>query len=95
MHHMPMGMASPDQVERERFERELQRIINTGAQAGVILRVLGSIAFQLHCPKYGYLHAEMGRTYSDIDLGSYGRDAKPVREMMVNSAIGNVRKSSS
>lgn len=82
MPQIPMGMASQDQAERERFERELQRILKAGVKAGVTLRVLGSIAFQLHCPKYGYLQAEMGRTYTDIDLGSYSRDSKPAREMM-------------
>ena len=82
MPHIPMGMASQDQVERERIESELQRIIKAGVKAGVTLRALGSIAFQLHCPKYGYLQAEMGSICTEIDLGSYSRYSKTAREMM-------------
>lgn len=83
MPQMQMGMASQDQVERERFEKELQRIIKAGETSRIILRVLGSIGFQLHCPKYGYLQADTGRVYTDIDLASYSRYAKTLRELMV------------
>jgi len=36
-----------------------------------LLRIMGSLAFRLHCPKYGYLSEQMNRKLTDIDLASY------------------------
>lgn len=76
------GMGQQDRAERERFENEVRRIVEAGNAAGVTLRLLGSLAFQFHCPQYGYLQAQMGRAYTDIDFAGYGRDAKNVRALM-------------
>ncbi len=77
-----IGMAPQDRQERQRYEEELQRILQASREAGVTLRVLGSLAFQLHCPKYGFLQEKMGRAYTDIDFGGYRRQANQVRAMM-------------
>jgi hypothetical protein len=74
-----IGMVEQDRSERDKFENELKRILKASDDAGVILRVIGSLAFQLHCPKFGYLQAAMGRAYTDIDFAAvanqkYGLD---------------------
>ncbi len=66
-----IGMGAQDRAEREKFETELQRILKASEEGGVTLRVIGSLAFQMHCPKYGYLQAALGRAYTDIDLAGY------------------------
>ncbi|MEW6567289.1 MAG: hypothetical protein AB1449_03810 [Chloroflexota bacterium] len=76
------GMRSQDRAERERFESEVRRIVEAGDRAGVTLRILGSLAFQTHCPKFGYLQAEMGRAYTDLDFAGYSREARPVRSLL-------------
>ncbi len=78
----PIGMGEQDEAERQKFENELKRIQNASAQAGIVLRVIGSLAFQMHCPKYGYLQAAMGRAYTDIDFAGYRSQAKEVRVLM-------------
>ena len=78
----PIGMAEQSRAEREKFENELKRIIKASEEAGVMLRVIGSLAFQLHCPKFGYLQQAMGRAYTDIDFAGYGRQSRVVQEMM-------------
>jgi hypothetical protein len=77
-----IGMGAQDSAERERFESEVKRIIEAGNQAGVLLRVLGSLAFHMHCPRVGYLQAEMGRAYTDIDLAAYSQQAKEIRALL-------------
>ena len=77
-----VGMGEQDRAERERFENELERILSASEQNNVTLRVIGSLAFQMHCPKYGYLQAAMGRAYTDIDFAGYRKQAKAVNEMM-------------
>jgi hypothetical protein len=77
-----IGMGDQDQKEREKFENELKHILTASSEAGIVLRVIGSLAFQLHCPKYGHLQAKLGRAYTDIDFASYSRHAKDIRELM-------------
>lgn len=77
-----VGMGQQDRAERERFENEVRRIVEAGTAAGVTLRLLGSLAFQFHCPAQGSLQEKMGRAYTDIDFAGYGREAKNVRALM-------------
>ena len=78
-----IGMGSQGPEERAKFEGEVRRIIDAGNQAGITLRLLGSLAFQTHCPRFGHLQAQLGRAYTDIDLASYGSQAKAVSGLMV------------
>ena len=84
MSNSSIGMGAQDKAEREKFENELKRILYASDENGVTLRVIGSLAFQMHCPKYGYLQAAMGRAYTDIDFAGYRKEASPVKELMKN-----------
>ena len=77
-----IGMGEQNQSERDKFENELKRILKTGGESGIILRVIGSLAFKIHCQKFGYLQAAMGRAYTDIDFAAYGRQTKQIQELM-------------
>jgi hypothetical protein len=77
-----IGMGGQDQDERDKFESELKRIIKASDDAGVILRVIGSLAFQMHCPEYGFLQAAMGRAYTDIDFAAYRGQTKEIKALM-------------
>lgn len=81
-----LGMSAQDTAERQRFEDEVRRVVEAADGAGLTLRLLGSLAFQVHCPRFGHLQAEMGRAYTDLDFAGYGRQAKGVREML--AALG-------
>jgi hypothetical protein len=75
-------MGPQDRTEREKFEKELQRIIKASDESGILLRVIGSLAFQLHCPKFGYLQEAMGRAYTDLDFAAYSRQTAGIRDFM-------------
>ncbi len=77
-----MGMGEQDRTERQKFENELMRILRASNDAGIIMRVIGSLAFQMHCPKFGYLQASMGRAYTDIDFAAYHRQFKENQILM-------------
>jgi len=77
-----IGMGAQDSAERAKFEHELRRIIEAGQEAGLTLRVIGSLAFQMHCPQYGYLQAALGRAYTDIDFAGYARESREVKALM-------------
>ena len=79
-----IGMGEQDQAEREKFENELKRIIQASTDAGLVMRVIGSLAFRMHCPQYGYLQAAMGRAYTDIDFAAYSKQSKQIQGMMIS-----------
>ncbi len=86
MTHGSIGMGEQDRTEREKFENELKAILKASDDAGILLRVIGSLAFQMHCPQYGYLQAAMGRAYTDIDFGAYSKQNIQISQLM--SSLG-------
>lgn len=79
-----IGMGAQDQSEREKFESELKRIIRASDEAGILLRVIGSLAFQMHCNEYGYLQEAMGRAYTDIDFAAYRKQTQEIKGLMTD-----------
>lgn len=75
---MPPGVT----VDRETFEAEAERLLQLADERGLILRVLGAVAFARRCPNHSYLREKLGRHYTDIDFAAYGRQAEPIREML-------------
>ena len=79
-----IGMGGQGQAERDKFENELKRIIKASEEKGILLRVIGSLAFQMHCPQFGHLQAAMGRAYTDIDFGAYSKQTKQIKGLMAS-----------
>ena len=48
MTNQTVGMGEQGQAERDKFENELKRILEASDKAGILLRVIGSLAFQMH-----------------------------------------------
>jgi len=88
----PVGMGEQDRAEREKYEGELKRVLKASDDAGILLRVIGSLAFQMHCPKYGYLQAALGRAYTDIDFAAYGRQSREIQALMAGLGYGENRE---
>jgi hypothetical protein len=61
---------------------EAERILEAALPAGLSLRLTGSIAVQLRCPRFGHLARE-GREFHDLDFAGYKREAKQVQELLV------------
>jgi len=77
-------MGEQEQSERLKFENELKRIIQASEEAGLLLRVIGSLAFQIHCPQCGYLQAAMGRAYTDIDFAGYRKQTSEIKSLLAS-----------
>ena len=61
---------------------EATRIVSGAQERNLHLRLLGAIAFQIHCPKYSPLAAKLGRMISDIDFAAYSKERTQVDKMM-------------
>jgi len=92
MTNQSIGMGEQDRSERDKFENELKRILEASDKAGILLRVIGSLAFQMHCPKFGGLQAAMGRAYTDIDFGAYKKQTKQIQAMMAGLGYSENRE---
>ncbi len=66
-----VGMVEQSDEQRAQFEAEAVRIVEEAKQKGLVLRLLGSLSFHLHCPQYGHLQKQLGRAYTDIDYAGY------------------------
>jgi hypothetical protein len=78
----PIGMSQQSDEQRLLFEAEAIRIVNTAAEQGLTLRLLGSLAFHLHCPGHAHLQKQLGRAYTDIDCAGYKTQAAPVGQLL-------------
>ena len=65
------------------FIDEAKRIIDTANEKGIVLRVLGAIAFRLHCPKFRHILESM-RRITDIDLMAYGKQMNKVEKHFID-----------
>jgi hypothetical protein len=64
------------------MKAEGDRIVTAAKQRHLHLRLLGAIAFQLHCPKYSYLTAKLQRVLSDVDFAGYSSERDQIDSMM-------------
>lgn len=65
----------------EYVDRALDLVERARAR-GIELRILGSLAYRLHCPRHLELFEEMRRDLTDIDLTARGEQRRQVREFL-------------
>lgn len=70
------------QAQDQTFLDECSKIIEEAETRGILLRIMGSLAFKLHCPKCGYLAEQMNRKLTDIDLASYSSQQLGVDKLL-------------
>ena len=71
------GNARPD------FLEEANRIVDAAKNEGIILRLLGALAFNIHCPKFSYMQEMLGRSFTDIDFASYHQESSKINKLFV------------
>ena len=69
------GNTAPD------FLDEVHRIMDAAKTETVLLRLLGALAFRIHCPKFAYMQEMLGRTISDIDFASYRKESSRISKL--------------
>ena len=70
---------------------EANRIIETAEKKNVLLRILGSIAFRLHCSKYVDYLDRMDRKLTDLDFASYSSQRNKIENLLAE--LGYVTQS--
>jgi hypothetical protein len=62
---------------------ESQRLIEAGAERGVVLRLLGGVAVRLRCPHA--THRSLTRTYADLDFVTPKKQSRAVRDLLTTA----------
>jgi len=58
-------------------------LVEQAKQNNIVLRILGAVAVKIHCPRFNYLHEELGRPLTDLDLIGYGSQRKEITNFLV------------
>ncbi|MBA2311796.1 MAG: hypothetical protein H0V97_03240 [Actinobacteria bacterium] len=69
-------------VENEHFVAEALRVVEEADGQGIRLRILGSLAYRLHCPENIELFAKMERGLTDIDFAAERKQAREIRALI-------------
>jgi hypothetical protein len=65
-------------LEHEEFERLALDIIDAAEGKGIHLRLLGAVAFRIHCPARQDLQVSMNRVLTDLDFAAYYKQEKAI-----------------
>ncbi len=61
------------------FREEASRLSDGARERGVVLRLVGALAFRLHCPKFGHMQDLLGRQFTDIDFAGLSRETGAIQ----------------
>jgi hypothetical protein len=75
-------------VENLYYVERAVELVNSARDRGITLRILGSLAYRLHCPANIGLFEAMQRDLTDIDFATTGEQRKSVRDFL--SGLGYV-----
>lgn len=66
------------------FVDEALRLVSDAEQRGIQLRILGSIAYRLQCPKNLHLFEDMARVLTDVDFAGLKSQNQEIREFFLS-----------
>jgi len=69
-------------MQKAEFEAEAVRLVDAANTEGLTLRLLGALAFATRCPEHAYLQDQLGRVYTDIDFGAYGKQVRQIQTLL-------------
>jgi hypothetical protein len=68
-------------MEQQEFLDYAYRIVEEGQQRGATLRLLGAVAFHVHCPVHRSFQAKAGRAFTDLDFAAYFKHYEAIRSV--------------
>jgi len=68
---------------RSDFLEEAGRIVHAAQAENVHLRVVGALAFRMHCPRFAYMQERLGRAFTDIDFASYSNQSSKISKLFL------------
>ena len=67
-------------MDDQEFIDYAHRIVAEAQKQGAAIRLLGAVAFSIHCPKFGYFQQEAKRHFTDLDFAAYFSQNAAIRK---------------
>jgi len=71
-------------MEQQEFLDKAHEIVEEGQKRGATLRLLGAVAFHIHCPEFHGFQAKANRLFTDLDFAAYFRDNASIRYLFTD-----------
>ena len=68
-------------MEQQEFIINANRIVDEAQKQGAMLRLLGAVAFNIHCPTYNSFQEKANRYFTDLDFAAYFNHNDPIRKV--------------
>lgn len=65
------------------FVEQANVILGEARERNLILRLLGALAFHIHCPRFSYIQTEANRFFTDIDFMAVVEQKSAIEQMFV------------
>lgn len=66
------------EMDHDEFVRQALELVQSAEERGIHLRLLGAVAFRIHCPAHKDLQVSMNRVLTDIDFAAYYKQEKAI-----------------
>jgi hypothetical protein len=66
------------------FIEQAHKILEQAGQRKLTLRLVGALAFNLHCPSYNFIQRETNRFFTDIDFMAYIQQKSGIEKMFTD-----------
>jgi hypothetical protein len=71
------------ELEYNDFEKEALETIDSADKNGIHLRLLGAVAFRIHCPAHKDMQVSMHRVLTDLDFAAYYKQEKAIDKFFI------------
>jgi hypothetical protein len=66
------------------FIEQARLILDEADKRRLTLRVIGALAFHMHCPEFNYIQQETGRFFTDVDFMAYIEEKIAIEKMFTD-----------
>jgi hypothetical protein len=67
-------------MDDKEFIGYANNIVAEAQNQGAVIRLLGAVAFNIHCPAYGHFQQEAKRHFTDLDFAAYFNHSDAIRK---------------
>lgn len=67
-------------MDDKEFIGYANNIVTEAEKQGATIRLLGAVAFNIHCPAYGHFQQEAKRHFTDLDFAAYFNHSDAIRK---------------
>ena len=69
-------------MEYDEFKQIALELVDEMQKNGATIRLLGAVAFSLHCPKFNKFQSQSNRYFTDLDFAGYFHQATVIRQIL-------------